>query len=98
MGTDDPDENQAVFHQGLHCLFRESLNTIFFLEVITCDPSIYTIDRLDFIVGSLCKIAVSGKYKSRLLFSSAEMFKKPLWQTAWTQISLFWVHAVYFYT
>ena len=27
---------------------------------------------------------------SRLLFSSAEMFKKPLWQTVWTQI---WVHA-----
>ena len=24
--------------------------------------------------------------KSRLLFSSAEMFKKPLWQTVWTQI------------
>ena len=23
---------------------------------------------------------------SRLLFSSAEMFKKPLWQTVWTQI------------
>ena len=28
-------------------------------------------------------------------FSSAEMFKKPLWQTAWTQI---WVHAVCSYT
>ena len=26
--------------------------------------------------------------KSRLLFSSAEMFKKPLWQTVWTQIRL----------
>ena len=25
---------------------------------------------------------------SRLLFSSAEMFKKPLWQTVWTQIRL----------
>ena len=24
--------------------------------------------------------------KSRLLFSSAEMFKKPLWQTVWTEI------------
>ena len=41
-------------------------------------------------------------------FSSAEMFKKPLWQTVWTQVrlllyisyrsSLFWVHAVCFYT
>ena len=26
--------------------------------------------------------------QSRLLFSSAEMFKKPLWQTMWTQIRL----------
>ena len=25
---------------------------------------------------------------SRLLFSSAGMFKKPLWQTVWTQIRL----------
>ena len=32
----------------------------------------------------------TGKFcnKSRLLFSSAEMFKKPLWQTVWTQIRL----------
>ena len=33
----------------------------------------------------------TGRYnrnKSRLLFSSAEMFKKPLWQTVWTQIRL----------
>ena len=42
--------------------------------------------------------------KSRLLFLSAEMFKKPLLQTVWTQIrlllrsSLFWVHAICFYT
>ena len=27
-------------------------------------------------------------FKSRLLFSSAEIFKKPLWQTVWTQIRL----------
>ena len=37
-------------------------------------------------------------------FSSSDMFKKPLWQTVWTQIrlllrsSLFWVQAVCFYT
>ena len=28
---------------------------------------------------------VSMGNKSRLLFSPAEMFKKPLWQTVWTQ-------------
>ena len=30
----------------------------------------------------------ANRNKSRLLFSSAEMFKKPLLQTAWTQIRL----------
>ena len=30
----------------------------------------------------------SNHSKSRLLFSSAELFKKPLWQTVWTQIRL----------
>ena len=30
----------------------------------------------------------ASRNKSRLLFSSAEMFKKPLWQTVWTQIRL----------
>ena len=45
----------------------------------------------------------SYRNKSRLLFSSADMFKKPLWQTVWTQIScsyrsrLIWVHTVCFY-
>ena len=28
----------------------------------------------------------TDRNKSRLLFSSAEMFKKPLWQKVWTQI------------
>ena len=33
----------------------------------------------------------ANRNKSRLLFSSAEMFNKPLRQTVWTQIRLFWV-------
>ena len=43
--------------------------------------------------GSVCSdqlasslLGFSNRNKSRLLFSSAEMFKKPLWQTVWTQI------------
>ena len=39
--------------------------------------------------------------KKSLLFSSAEMFMKPLWQTVWQTVwtqSLFWLHAVCFYT
>ena len=34
------------------------------------------------------KHIIFNRNKSRLLFSSAEMFKKPLWQTVWTQIRL----------
>ena len=30
----------------------------------------------------------ASRNNSRLLFSSVEMFKKPLWQTVWTQIRL----------
>ena len=32
----------------------------------------------------------ANRNKSRLLFSSAEMLKKPLWQTVWTQIGAVW--------
>ena len=45
----------------------------------------------------------ANRNTSRLLFSSAEMFKKLLWQTEWTPIrlllrsSLFWIHTVSFY-
>ena len=41
-------------------------------------------------IGRAC-VELFGKLnrnKSRLLFSSAKMFKKPLWQTVWTQIRL----------
>ena len=41
MGTfansEDPDEmqNEAAFHQGLHCLLRYKRYTIYFLKIIT---------------------------------------------------------------
>ena len=35
----------AAFHQGLHCLLRTNQSSVkeiqYFLEIITCDPSIY---------------------------------------------------------
>ena len=50
MGTyaisEDPDEmlHNAAFHQGLHCLQGQILSSKteiqYFLETITCDPSI----------------------------------------------------------
>ena len=55
MGTmaisEDPDEMQhnAAFHQGLHCLPRLNQSPEkeiqMFLEIKTCDPSIYTMDH-----------------------------------------------------
>ena len=60
MGTltnsEDPDEMQhnAAFHQGLHCLLRQNRSSEkeiqYFLEIITCDPSIYTMDHPDLII------------------------------------------------
>ena len=55
---DDSDEmpHNAAFHQGLHCLRRLSQSSEkemhFFLEIITCDPSIYTMDYPGFIVST----------------------------------------------
>ena len=44
-----------------------------------------------FAAGTHCahrKPALTNCNKSCLLFSSAEMFKKPIWQTVWTQMRL----------
>ena len=57
----DPDEmpHRAAFHQGLHCLLRqnqyldEEMFCVFFVEIITCNPSIlYTMDHPDFTVSN----------------------------------------------
>ena len=60
MGTltnsEDPDEmpHNAAFHQGLHCLLRpnnlQRKKYNIFLKIITCNPSIYTMDHPDFII------------------------------------------------
>ena len=53
---EDPDEmpHNVAFHQGLHCLLRQNQSSETeiqkFLEIITYDPSIYTIDHPDFIL------------------------------------------------
>ena len=52
---EDSDEipHNAAFHQGLHYLLRQkrSRNT-FYLEIVTLDPSIYTMDHPKSIVSS----------------------------------------------
>ena len=42
-----PDEmpHHRAFNQGLHCLLKQNRNTVCFLKIITCDPSIYIIDH-----------------------------------------------------
>ena len=62
MGTlannEDPDEmpHDAAFHQRLHYLVKQNRPSEkeiqYFLETITCEPSIYTMDHPDFIVCS----------------------------------------------
>ena len=64
--SEDPDEmlHHAAFHQSLHCLLRQKLylierNTIY-LEIITCDPSIYTRDLSKFIVWNQKEESISS--------------------------------------
>ena len=56
--SEDPDEmwHNGAFHPGLKCLVRQNdlqrKKYIFYLEIITCDPSIYTMDHSKFIVSN----------------------------------------------
>ena len=54
----DPDEmtHDVAFHQGLHCMLSQNQSSekhIYFLENITCDPSIYTMDHSGLTVPNL---------------------------------------------
>ena len=50
--SEDPDEmpHNAAFHQGLHCLLRKKRYSEkqmqFYLEIIACGPSNYTMDHV----------------------------------------------------
>ena len=61
MGTlansENPDEmpQNAAFHQGLPCLLSQKQSSEkeiqFYFEILTCDPSLYTVDHPKFIVS-----------------------------------------------
>ena len=57
--------HNAAFHQGLQCLLRQNQfsekEIKFILEMITCEPSIYTMDRPDFIVCNCMKNSIGLK-------------------------------------
>ena len=71
MGTlanmEDPDEmlHNGALHQGLHCLLRHNQSSEkviqYFLENITCELSIYTMDYPDFFVCSFMEKSISLK-------------------------------------
>ena len=74
--SEDPDEmpHNAAFHQSLHCLQTErqklSSEIQFYLEIITCDPSIYTIDHPKLLYQTRRKnplVHKSGQAKKRAL-------------------------------
>ena len=56
--SEDPDEmlHDAAFHQGHDCLLKSNAfqrnKYIFFFKIITCNPSIYTLDHPKFIVSN----------------------------------------------
>ena len=60
MGTlennEDPDEmsHHTVFHQGLYYFLQWKKYTII-LQIITCDPSIYTMDLPNVTVSNVIK-------------------------------------------
>ena len=56
--SEDPDEmlHDVAFHPDFHCMLRQNdlqrKKYNFYLEIITCDPSIYTMDHSKFIVSN----------------------------------------------
>ena len=65
VNSEDPDEmpHHARFHRDLHYLLRQyqSLEEeIYFLEIISCDPSLYTVDHPKLIVSNKDK-SISAK-------------------------------------
>ena len=53
--SEEPDE---MPHHGLHCLLKQNRerNTIYVLEIITCNPSIYTMNHPMLNVSNFIKI------------------------------------------
>ena len=67
MGTwaniECPDEmpHTATFHQGMRCLLIQDRPVIFLREIITCNPSICTIDHLDLTIPNIVENFIGPK-------------------------------------
>ena len=72
--SEDPDEmlHNVAFHQGLHCLLRQNQSSEkeieYFLQIITCGPSLYLMDHPGFIVCSFMENSIGQK---RVIFVAA---------------------------
>ena len=60
-----------AFHQVLHCLLRQNRlsekKILYFLDVITCDTSVYTMDHPDLTVSNFMEKSIGlhrGSYTS----------------------------------
>ena len=68
----------AAFHQGLHCLLKQKQSSekemqfVCFSKIITCDPSIYTMDHPAFIVSSFIENSIGLKWINPMAFSKAK--------------------------
>ena len=67
VNSEDQDEmpHNVAFYQGLHYLLRQNWSSEkeiqHFLDIISCDPSIYTMDHSDSIVCSFMKNSIGLK-------------------------------------
>ena len=61
--NEDPDEKPH--HQGMYCLLRQNRSSEkevqYFLKIITCDPSIYTMDHPDLTVSNFMEYSFGQK-------------------------------------
>ena len=65
--SEDPDEMpyKEALHLGMHCFLIQNRSSDkekqYILEILTCDPSIYTMDHPDFIVCSFIEYSICLK-------------------------------------
>ena len=69
VNSEEPDEmsHNIAFHQGLYYLLRQKQSQEkeinFYLEIITCDPSIYTMDHPVYCIKSEGTIHSTSRVK-----------------------------------
>ena len=81
--SEDPDEmpHKAAFHQRLHCLLQQDQSSEkeiqYVLEIMTCNPLIYTMHNPDFIICSLVENFFGLKRVKCLIFLFQESLVPP---------------------